>query len=406
MRVVYLLLLFIFSTTLFSKQIDCNRAQQFALKWIQKVAHKRKKIVADVTNQATSRSIKVLSASKKPYYIFNLEGGGWIIVADDDINSPVLAYSDRSSLNPKNLPPQFKWWLDNVSKELESAKKIQKASADLTKTTKSVEIDKAYSTIPAQESIGPLLKTSWGQGKGYNEYCPKDSQSIEGNGHVPAGCIAVAMAQIMNYYAWPPQGYGKNSYVPKSNPKYGVQSVDFGDTTYTWKSSEAAKITYHAGVSVNMDYGPYASGAYLTQAEYALKMNFRYKTSSVTKKYSDEQWDSKLIDSLNHNRLVLYQGKGDIVHAFVCDGYKKVDDGYMYHFNWGWNGIGDGWFKISQMTPFGSSNFNQSNYAIFDIYPSDPAYNLDIKQQSASLDFVMFLMLFVFAFFGYRGLRA
>jgi len=406
MKFFYLLLFAFFSILTFAKEIDYKDAQNVALKWIQKVTHTSKKIAEDKAYLPANHSMKLVSDSKKPYYIFNLDGGGWIIVADDDINAPVLAYSEKSSLNPYNLPPQFKWWLDGVSKELESAKSLAKKVKVVKRVTSNTTAEKAYGSINAQNSVGPLLKTAWGQGRGYNEECPKDSRSIEGNGHVPAGCVAVAMGQIMNYYSWPPKGYGKNSYTPRSYPQYGVQSVDFSNTTYSWKSINPAKIVYHSGVAVNMDYGPYGSGAYLSQAEYAMKMNFRYKASSVTKKYSDVQWDSKLINSLNHNRLVLYQGKGEIVHVFVCDGYKKVDDGYMYHFNWGWNGSGDGWFKISNMTPFGTGNFNRNNYAIFDIYPSDPGYNLDITKQRAPVGLALIFMLFVVLTFSYRTLRA
>ena len=406
MRVGNIFIVLFLLSALNSKEIDYNDAQKLALKWIQKITRTSKKIAKDKAYLPANHKMKLISDVNKPYYIFNLDGGGWIIVADDDINSPVLAYSKTSSLNPYNLPPQFKWWLNSVSKELNTAKRLAKRKRYLKKVTTYKKAEKAYGSINAKSSVGPLLRTAWSQGSGYNEYCPKDSRSVEGNGHVPAGCVAVAMAQIMNYYSWPPRGYGKNSYTPRSYPQYGVQSVDFSNTTYNWRSIDPAKITYHAGVAVNMDYGPYGSGAYLSQAEYAMKMNFRYKASSVTKKYSDAQWDRKLINSLNRNRLVLYQGKGSIVHVFVCDGYKKVDNGYMYHFNWGWNGSGNGWFKISNMTPFGTSNFNRNNYAIFDIYPSDPGYNLDIKQQRAPVGLALIFMLFAILAAGYRGLRA
>jgi len=404
MRISYLLVLSILSTTIHAKKIDYENAQDVALNWIQKITHTSKKIAADKAYFSADHKMKLVSGGKKPYYIFNLDGGGWVIVADDDINSPILAFSDKSSLDPYSLPPQFQWWLKSVSKELDHAKKLVKKGISPKKISARKTAEKAYASVNAKSSLGPLLKTSWGQGRGYNEYCPTDSRSIEGNNHVPAGCVAVAMAQVMNYYAWPPKGYGRNSYTPASNPQYGVQSVDFSNSYYNWGSSDAAKITYHSGVAVNMDYTPYGSGAYLNQASTALRMNFNYHASSLTRKSSDAEWDRRLINSLNQNKLVLYQGKGDIVHVFVCDGYKKVGDGYMYHFNWGWNGRGNGWFRIGDMTPFGSRSFNRNNYAIFDIYPADPAYNLNIKQQSAPFGFILSFGLFV-ALFGYRGFK-
>jgi hypothetical protein len=35
-------------------------------------------------------------------------------------------------------------------------------------------------------------------------------------------------------------------------------------------------------------------------------------------------------------------------HAFVCDGY---DGNGLYHFNWGWGGAYDGYFKLAILNP-------------------------------------------------------
>ena len=393
MRVGFIFMLFLFlNNLLIADKIEYSQAQNIAIKWMQKVAHKRAKIMQDKAYSIKSSKKRLTTSKDKPYYIFNLENGGWVIVADDDINSAVLAYSDKSSIDPYNLPPQFEWWLNSVANELKKAKYLAKKGRLLTKKTKvSKNIEPAYATSSYSE-VGPLLKTAWGQGRGYNEYCPKDPRSIEGNGHVPAGCIAVAMAQIMNYFAWPPRGVGSNSYIPKSNPQYGRQYVNFGQTSYSWSDSQKAKVIYHAGVGVNMDYGPYASGAYITDANSAFRKYFRYKTSGVIKKGSAKDWHNRLVASLNRGSPVLYQGKGSIVHVFVCDGYKVVDGGYMYHFNWGWDGIGNGWFRVDNISPL-NYNFNTNNYAIFDIYPSDPSYNLGVKNLSASISYFFSLFL-------------
>ena len=204
----------------------------------------------------------------------------------------------------------------------------------------------------------------------------------------------------MNYFAWPPRGVGSNSYIPASNPQYGRQSVDFGNTSYNWSKPDKAKVVYHAGVSVNMDYGPYASGAYISNADSALRRNFRYTTSGLIQKRSDSDWDRRLVDSLNRRSPVLYQGKGDIVHVFVCDGYKQMSDGYMYHFNWGWDGKANGWFKIGGMTPYSNYSFNEQNYAIFNIYPNDPSYGLDVKRTSSSLVLVIPLFVIILSLLG------
>ena len=57
-------------------------------------------------------------------------------------------------------------------------------------------------------SAGPLLSSKWGQSipnsrgpeDAYNYYCPGDGTNCE---HCLAGCVAVAMAQVMNYWKSP-----------------------------------------------------------------------------------------------------------------------------------------------------------------------------------------------------------
>jgi hypothetical protein len=45
---------------------------------------------------------------------------------------------------------------------------------------------------------GPFLQTRWSQDEYFNFYCPEDDQATDG--HVLAGCAAVAMGQILRYY--------------------------------------------------------------------------------------------------------------------------------------------------------------------------------------------------------------
>jgi len=74
---------------------------------------------------------------------------------------------------------------------------------------------------------------------------------------------------------------------------------------------------------------------------------------------------------------VLYCGStGSVGHAFVCDGYSS---GGYYHINWGWNGMSDGFFRLSALNPLeegigGSDSgygYNQSQCAVTGIRPAD-----------------------------------
>jgi len=401
--IIFVLILF-YTTTIYSSKIDYNTASNIALRWLKNIKVDSNFLKAAKAIYLGRKEIVINSSKNKPYYIFNLNGGGWIIVADDDINSEVLAYSKSGSISEGTIPPQFKWWLDSVSNELQRAKTMFKSGSiySLNKVKREQSAEPAYSNV-ATKSVGPLLRTSWGQGRGYNELCPVDRHSIEGNGHVPVGCVATAMGQIMNFFSWPPRGVGSNSYTPASHPEYGRQSVNFANHSYGYSSSDKAKLLYHVGVATSMNYGQNASGTYLQYANNALRKNFRYRTSDMIQKRSDSDWDSRLISSLNSGSPVLYQGKGNIVHVFVCDGYKKEGSGYMYHFNWGWNGRANGWFKIGGMTPLTTYSFNARNFAIFNIHPNDSSYGLGVKKVRASISIYYIVILFIsLLFIGYR----
>lgn len=62
-------------------------------------------------------------------------------------------------------------------------------------------------TDPVQ--VGPLLDSNWHQNAPFNNLCP----IWPGDGERSfAGCVAIAMAQIMKYHEWPVQGEGSSFY--------------------------------------------------------------------------------------------------------------------------------------------------------------------------------------------------
>ena len=143
---------------------------------------------------------------------------------------------------------------------------------------------------------------------------------------------------------------------------------------------------YHCGVSVDMQYSPQISGAWVIQShspttdhntEYALKNYFGYSTSMQGLKrefYSDQQWVNMVKADLDASRPIMYAGWGSGGgHAFVCDGYDNND---FFHFNWGWGGQADGYFTINALNPGstgsggGSGGYNSGHQAIFGVEPA------------------------------------
>ena len=69
---------------------------------------------------------------------------------------------------------------------------------------------------------------------------------------------------------------------------------------------------------------------------------------------------------------------------FVIDGY--TDNGY-FHFNFGWSGSGNGWFKLNAITPYQSDDYSwgqgSEHYANFNLAPEGATEIEKIKEQRA-----------------------
>lgn len=224
--------------------------------------------------------------------------------------------------------------------------------------------------------VGPLITVTWDQGCFYNEKCPPDTSSIAPCFHTYAGSGAVAMAQIMKYYNYPPHGFNSFSY---TLPKYGTLYVNFYATTYDWlnmpqsltSSNDAVStLIYDCGVGQQMNYGVDSSSSLSSLIDTAFRNFFGYDPDAVWKwkaDYPSDQWMSMLRAELDAGRPLLYYGNngGSDEKFFVCDGYQGTDS---FHFNWGSGGTVDGYFHLDSLTP-GTHNYSFAQGAIFNLAP-------------------------------------
>lgn len=315
------------------------------------------------------------------FYLFRTdEAKGFVIVAADDCVEPVLAYSFHNNAMRDTVGRETAWWLDGWQREMDYCRanglKATPATALRWAALKDGNDDPQPLTV-----VEPMLTTTWDQDEPYSDLCPGFS-FFSFTMHTATGCVATAMAQIMRYWRYPEHGYGSHSYYSYSimgwGAGYGVQSADFGATTYDWDnmpdvltsvSSEAEKeavstLMYHCGVACDMIYGTAlegGSGSYIHNipvvgggnslngmAEY---FGYSAHTRGVERlKYDDDTWTAMVRGEIDAGRPVLYAGGDETSggHCFVCDGY---DSEGRYHFNWGWSGEGDGYYQLSHLAP-------------------------------------------------------
>jgi hypothetical protein len=360
-----------------------------------------------------TQEFSVFNNQDPVYYIFNIGlDKGYVIVAAEDRVIPVLSYSFERFFLKENFPKAFNWIMDsykeiiNLTREKNLPANEQASSLWSYYTNFNAKSTSNISQIP------PILgNITWDQGCYYNAMTPAngDASFCYRN---PTGCVATAMAMIMKYYAWPTQGQGSYSYVHSTangfSNNYGTLSANFGTSTYNWSSmplnvvsanAEVAKIMYHCGVAVEMDYDQNGSGAVVgaaagypyPTAQKAFVNYFKYPTAVYFKKsaFTDENWKTKIKTNLDAGRPILYAGDdGSAGHAFVLDGYQGTNNDY-YHFNFGWSGWGNGYFYLTNINPGGggvgggSYNFTLNQEGIFEI--AKPSTN--IEELSSNINF-------------------
>lgn len=287
-----------------------------------------------------SQTIDSKLSGQPNLFVFSLEPQGFVIVSALD---EVLAYSLESNLSLSGeLPGPVSYWVDLYNEQTDYL-------------FQHPEPFKA--TAKASRSVEPLLTSRWAQGCYYNEDCPFDT--LGPCQHVTAGCVAIAMAQIMYYHKHPITGNGELTY---SCYPYGTLNANFGETTYHWdemadivqqSNPAVAQLVAHCGIAVRMQYGPVQSESVITNANNAFKQFFEYPTTVLRSRsdYNYEDWKALIKQDLNQGLPVYYRGLSSSGgHAFVCDGYDTND---LFHFNFGWNGVADGYYTLA--SPYGFS---------------------------------------------------
>lgn len=301
-------------------------------------------------------------------YAFNTGNNGYVLVSGDDQIFPVLGYTENGLFDYNTLPDNARTWFDMYTKMIKSVKDGK---------------SKAFKTYPSATSVEPLVTCKWNQDYPYWNLTP----IVNGNQSV-TGCAATAMAQIAYYHKWPISSTGEINYETET---YNIPIQTTLNTTFDWanmtdtysnSSSEescnaVAQLMRDIGYAMDMDYTDEMSGctqnniakAIVTHLGYDKGLRIHY---AIT--HEEEDWAEMLKDELDARRPILYCGvtQQDEGHAFVCDGYDT--DG-LFHINWGWGGVSDGYFVITALDPesqglggaSSGAGFNTSQCAIMSI---------------------------------------
>jgi len=324
-------------------------------------------------------------------YVFqNDKDKGFVIVSGDDVFSPIIGISDKGTYDPANLPPNFAWYVENIEREMEFALENGQAQTQ--------DIRDEWMLYAAGDAyvVGDyLIKTKWDQEAPYWNKTP-----AIGGQQTYTGCVATAMAQIMNYHQYPASS---TFAIPAYTTTDGLSVSALPTVTFDWNNmtntytagstavqkDAVATLMNAAGRSVKMNYRTDGSGALSSQVPIALKTYFDYDNKAQYIKRDqnpDLDWIGLLKDQIDDGLPVFYDGNGSNVndgHAFVLDGYNSSNN---FHINWGWGGNSDGFYAItvsssSGLNPSNSSNgpYSYNQGAVINIIPrgnNSPGYSV------------------------------
>lgn len=299
---------------------------------------------------------KVMDYTSDAYYMFrNKEDNRLVVISGDQRMQSILGYTDNAIED--NMMP------DGMAELLTTYKRQYAALSPDCQTVCKSNLNKGER----------LLKTpDWGQWAPFNLRTPLS---------YPTGCAATAMSIVMRYHQWPVMGQGSKTHIWKDS----VMTADFEHTRYDWDNMPMSYDSYttaqaeavsllmrHAGIAVEMYYAAESSGARQSLVPGALTQYFRYAATTrlvSAADYDAATWENMMRSEIDADRPVIYTGESTMgrgSHGFVLDGYRDN----LFHFNFGWNGSGNGYFAISAFSSTSTAfEFANQQQAVIGIKP-------------------------------------
>ena len=376
-RIVFLIALMWLAIGARAQQLTEQEAKDRALQYLNEKAPVK-------TRGLASSQLESAKVGAKKIYAFNREGGGFVIASGDERTLPVLGYSDSGSIDWERMPENMRAWLMQYDEAIATLGD----RTDFKDGNQIIDGSQSHvSTRTGRTPVEPLIKTRWSQSMApYNDMTPLYA------GHNPewqgqrclAGCVAAALAQVLNYWQWPKE-------LPDGLPAY--ESVDYEyDANLTWHIDALPPVTFdwdnmideyvnpddwndvygtdaqqqavailmrYCGQAIESMYCPIGTGAYSYKCRDALVNHFGYAAAtrvSDRRKFGIDEWEELVYTELAAGRPIIYGGtsptKGG--HGFVCDGY---DGDGLFHINWGLIDY-DGYYSLSVLNPYASTNPN------------------------------------------------
>jgi len=347
-------------------------------------------------NKSSSKQIEKIvtlndDATKEPLiYVVNFQEKGFLIMAADKRVEPILAYSFDSKFDlDQEIDQGLASWFESKISYIKYVKRnIKEPLPEITKQwAGAARIPERFDNpdnncdfiTQSNYNYGPLLQSRWNQGSGFNNLITEvpiqgvfacQTVQLPLNGRYWAGCVPVAIAQIVRYHS--------------------VSSVfNWSNMPMTSGGQETSRLIKYIHDNIPITYS--CSGTSVsTSVDIAnfFKNKFNYRNAQ------NSNWnDTQVRLNLEKNKPV-YVSAGTTKkvlfgtikvrnsgHAWVCDGARSTmacyeDEfgnyygiGYSsFHMNWGWGGSNNGYYSLGHFNTT-NGNFNFGPKITYNITP-------------------------------------
>lgn len=337
------------------------------------------------------------------YYVVRLRPSGFVILSADDLIEPVVAFSAEGGYELREENPLKGLVETDLAARMAQARAAGLAPAMLDMrakwqllhqyATNGPDLQKLALLTVSDLRVAPLVQSRWSQETSangmacYNYYVPPGPNGNANN--YPCGCVATAMAQLMNYWHWPAVGVGTASFNISVNGASQTARLRGGNGSggpYNWTNmlldpaaptveqcQAIGALTYDAGVAVNMSYASDSSGAGAYSSKAALLNTFKYGNLIIGEN-SHNNIGSALPPMVNANLDARYPVLLSLTgpssnHKVVCDGYGYVLLAPYHHLNLGWAGAGTAWYSLPTIDSAGI-RFTNVYLCMYNIFPT------------------------------------
>lgn len=337
-------------------------------------------------------------------YVFNFENNeGFAIIAANKVLPPMLAITEKGHYEPGEITGvgNFDYYMETLLGKLsalESPEELGRGGI--------LEYYYTHDTIGSEQD--PLMTSLWGQDDIYGSFCQNSL----------SGCTPTAIAQVMNYHQHPASFVTTvemgNAYVTYPLGSSIPLNWDYVQSHIITHTASQACSNYHNTISAMLrEIGSRVNTFYYTNGNGSPSVNSLVPSALSSFGYachSPESAIGLIVENsiTDHGPVILYgsqYGVNDSGHTWVADGYKDWDyitrrydfdhnlnefvltsetiDAVMsLHFNWGWNGLYNGYFAFGvydvsnpdsydnpEFIPSSNVDFSSGTMMIRDIYP-------------------------------------